>query len=66
MVRKVYNTFLYHCENRLKSIAEGDFLDRMADQEAERVIELYRQISEDKPSEGGERVKISGKSYIYR
>jgi hypothetical protein len=38
----------------------------MADQEAERVIELYRQISEDKPSEGGERLKISGKSYIYR
>jgi len=43
-----------------------NFFNRMADQEAERVIELYRQISEDKPSEGGERLKISGKSYIHR
>jgi hypothetical protein len=35
----------------------------MADQEAEGLIEFYQQISEYKPSEGGERLKISGKSY---
>ena len=40
-----------------------NFLNKMADQEAERFIELYRQISDNKPNKGGERLKIRGKSY---
>ena len=31
----------------------ANFFNRMADQEAERVIEMYRQIFEAKPNEGG-------------
>jgi hypothetical protein len=31
------------------------FFNRMADQEAQRVIELYRQVFEEKPNKGGGR-----------
>jgi len=37
--------------------AIAGFFNRMADQEAERVIELYREVFEAKPSEGGGKGK---------
>jgi len=39
----------------LKRIIKGieSFFNRMADQEAERVINLYSQIFETKPNKGG-------------
>jgi hypothetical protein len=35
--------------------AIAGFFNRMADQEAERVIELYREVFEVKPDKGGGR-----------
>jgi hypothetical protein len=35
--------------------AIAGFFNRMADQEAERVIELYRELFEVKPNNGGGR-----------
>lgn len=35
----------------------ANFFNRIADQEAERVIEFYSQIFEIKPNKGGERLK---------
>ena len=42
-------------ERLLKKVIKGiaDFFNRMADQEAERVINFYNQIFEMKPNKGG-------------
>ena len=44
-------------KKNLKAIigAITDFFNRMADQEAERVVEYYSQIFEVKPKKGGEK-----------